>query len=68
MIRLRYANELVGLLVILAFLFIDWRRLLEHKELRLRFAIWKGSRHPGRSGQVPAEPRRGHQRTVSRKR
>ncbi len=31
----------VGLIVISAFLFIDWRQLLEHKKLRFRFKILK---------------------------
>jgi hypothetical protein len=31
----------VGLIVISAFLFIDWRQLLEHKKLRFRFNILK---------------------------
>jgi len=31
----------VGLLIIAAFLFIDWRRLLEHKKLHFRFKILK---------------------------
>jgi len=31
----------IGLMVIAAFLFIDWRQLLEHKKLRLRFKILK---------------------------
>ncbi len=31
----------VGLLVIAAFLFVDWRQLLEHKKLRFRFNILK---------------------------
>jgi len=33
----------VGLLVILAVLFIDWKRLLLKKEFCLRFDIWKSS-------------------------
>lgn len=35
---------LSSLLIIAAFLFIDWRRLLEHKQLRLVFQIWKHHR------------------------
>jgi len=31
----------VGLLVICAFLFVDWRQLLEHKKVRFRFKILK---------------------------
>ena len=31
----------IGLLMISAVLFIDWRQLLERKKLRLNFAIWK---------------------------
>jgi len=31
----------IGLLVIAAFLFVDWRQLLEHKKLRFRFKILK---------------------------
>jgi membrane protein YqaA with SNARE-associated domain len=30
-----------GLLVIAAFLFVDWRQLLEHKKLRFRFRIFR---------------------------
>jgi hypothetical protein len=32
---------IAGLIVIGAFLFVDWRQLLEHKKLRFRFKIWK---------------------------
>src|SRR2546423_2596110 len=32
---------LVGLIVIAGFVFVDWRRLLEHKQLRVRFKILK---------------------------
>ncbi|MFL6583973.1 MAG: hypothetical protein ACJ8KU_05605 [Chthoniobacterales bacterium] len=32
---------LLGLVVIAAFLFVDWRALLEHRQLRLRFRIFK---------------------------
>ncbi|HZE58200.1 MAG TPA: hypothetical protein VE031_10130 [Chthoniobacterales bacterium] len=31
----------IGLLVIAAFLFVDWRQLLEHRKLRFRFKILK---------------------------
>jgi membrane protein YqaA with SNARE-associated domain len=31
----------VGLLLISGVLFIDWRQVLEHKKVRLNFAIWK---------------------------
>src|SRR5438270_4058095 len=31
----------IGLMVIAAFLFIDWRQLLQHKKLRFRFKILK---------------------------
>jgi hypothetical protein len=30
-----------GLVVLAAFLFLDWRVLLEKKQLRLNFDIWK---------------------------
>lgn len=30
-----------GVVVLAAFLFVDWRRLLEQKRLRLEFRIWK---------------------------
>ena len=30
-----------GLVVVAAFLFLDWRALLEQKKLRLSFHIWK---------------------------
>ena len=33
-------SALAGLLLICAFLFIDWRLLLEEKKLRLNFRIW----------------------------
>jgi membrane protein YqaA with SNARE-associated domain len=32
---------LAGLIVIAGFVFVDWRRLLEHKQLRFRFKILK---------------------------
>jgi membrane protein YqaA with SNARE-associated domain len=32
---------IAGLLVIAAFLFVDWRQLLEHKKLRFRFRIFR---------------------------
>ena len=32
---------IAGLLIISAFLFVDWRQLLEHKKLRFRFKILK---------------------------
>ena len=32
---------LAGLIVIAGFVFVDWRRLLEHKQLRVRFKILK---------------------------
>ena len=35
------ATASVGLLLISGVLFIDWQQLLEHKKLRLNFAIWK---------------------------
>ena len=31
----------LGLVILAAFLFLDWRRLLEKKELRVEFRIWK---------------------------
>jgi len=31
----------LGLLLLLMFLFIDWRTLLEHKKFRMSFSIWK---------------------------
>jgi membrane protein YqaA with SNARE-associated domain len=31
----------VGLLLISGVLFIDWRQLLQHRKIRLNFAIWK---------------------------
>ena len=31
----------LGLALLFTFLFIDWRKLLEHKKLRLSFRIWK---------------------------
>ena len=31
----------VGLLLIFALLFIDWRSLLQHKKFKLRFMIWR---------------------------
>jgi hypothetical protein len=34
-------TAIVGLLVIGAFLFIDWRVLLEKKKLKFNFKIWK---------------------------
>jgi hypothetical protein len=34
-----------GLLLILAFMFIDWKRLLLKKELQLNFNIWRGSQN-----------------------
>lgn len=34
---------LVGIILILIFLFIDWRTLLQEKKFRLRFRIWKQS-------------------------
>lgn len=30
-----------GVVILAAFLFVDWRRLLEEKQLRLEFRIWK---------------------------
>lgn len=35
------AGLVLGLALIFALLFFDWRTLLQRKELRLRFAIWK---------------------------
>ncbi len=35
------AGLALGLLLIFALLFVDWRTLLQHKKLRLKFAIWK---------------------------
>ena len=32
---------IIGLLLIFALLFIDWRSLLQHKKFKLRFMIWK---------------------------
>lgn len=32
---------LTGLLLIAAFLFLDWRRVLEHKQVRFKFHIWR---------------------------
>ena len=32
---------IVGLLLIFALLFIDWRSLLQHKKFKLRFMIWR---------------------------
>ena len=32
---------IVGLLLIFALLFIDWRTLLQHRKFKLRFAIWR---------------------------
>jgi len=34
-------GTIVGLLVICLFLFINWRKLLEEKKIRLSFNIWK---------------------------
>ena len=31
----------IGLILLLMFLFIDWRTLLEHKKFRMSFSIWK---------------------------
>ncbi len=35
------AGLLLGMLLMFAFLFFDWRALLQHKHLRLKFKIWK---------------------------
>ena len=35
------AGVALGLLLIFAILFFDWRSLLQHKKLRLKFAIWR---------------------------
>lgn len=34
-------STLLGLTVILLFIFVDWQELLEHKKLKLNFKIWK---------------------------
>jgi hypothetical protein len=36
-------TALVGLLLILGVLFIDWKKLLLKKVLRLNFRVWKGA-------------------------
>ena len=35
------AGTLLGILLLCAFLFTDWRLLLQHKKFRLNFRIWK---------------------------
>ncbi len=35
------SGTVIGLVLILLFLFIDWRTLLKDKKFRLRFNIWK---------------------------
>lgn len=35
------SGTIIGLVIILVFLFIDWRLLLQHKKFRLHFRIWK---------------------------
>lgn len=35
------SGTLVGVFLLLAFLFTDWKLLLQHKKLRLNFRIWK---------------------------
>lgn len=39
-------SGLVGLLLILGFMFIDWKELLLRKQFRLNFQIWKGKLFP----------------------
>jgi len=60
----------VGLLLILGFLFIDWKRLLLHKEFCLHFNIWKWSHNSGNSHAEgeQAGPRKGRWRQLSRRR
>jgi hypothetical protein len=35
------ASLVVGLLLIFALLFVDWRVLIQNKKLKLKFKIWK---------------------------
>jgi len=35
------AMIVAGVVVLAAFLFVDWRRLLEQRQLRMEFRIWK---------------------------
>ena len=35
------ASLVLGLLLLFALLFIDWRTLIQHKKLKLNFKIWK---------------------------